>query len=109
MSKTSLEPTMTTSTITKPTPARTTRTTQDQSDTVQPLIEPLEVDDPSNVDEVQYPTGVKFAAVMISLCLSLIMVGLDNSILATAVPRITDEFKTIVCFSQKIQKLPSTS
>ncbi len=95
MPETHPEPTMATSTITKPTPARTTRTAQDQSDTVQRTIKPLEVIEPSNADEVEYPTGIKFAAVMISLSLALLMVGLDVSILATAVPRITDEFRTL--------------
>lgn len=46
-------------------------------------------------DTEVYPTGPRFAAVMVALCFSLVLVGLDLTILATAIPSITNHFKTI--------------
>jgi MFS family permease len=43
----------------------------------------------------QYPTGVNFYSIMLSLALVLVLGGLDASIVATAVPAITDHFHTI--------------
>jgi hypothetical protein len=59
-----------------------------------PSIAPFEIEG-TNVDEIEYPTGVKFLLVLMAACLSLILVGLDFSIIATAVPAITTHFKTI--------------
>ncbi|KAL8834114.1 MAG: hypothetical protein Q9170_003917 [Blastenia crenularia] len=42
-----------------------------------------------------YPSGKKWAALVAALALALVLVGLDNTIVATAVPSITNEFKTI--------------
>ncbi|KAH7119427.1 major facilitator superfamily domain-containing protein [Dactylonectria estremocensis] len=49
-------------------------------------------------EEVQqkvYPSGLKFAAIMVAVCLSFILVGLDSNIIATAVPSMTRHFGTI--------------
>ncbi|KAK4888318.1 hypothetical protein LTR27_012769 [Elasticomyces elasticus] len=43
----------------------------------------------------EYPTGAKFYIIMLSLALILILEGLDSSIVATAVPAITDDFHTV--------------
>ncbi|KAK6223141.1 major facilitator superfamily transporter [Colletotrichum tabaci] len=48
-------------------------------------------DDPS----VDGPTGLKLLAITLGLCITLFLVGLDNIILSTAIPRITDEFSSI--------------
>ncbi|KAF0330053.1 major facilitator superfamily transporter [Colletotrichum asianum] len=41
------------------------------------------------------PTGLKLLAITLGLCLTLFLVGLDNIIISTAIPRITDEFHSI--------------
>lgn len=46
-------------------------------------------------DETKYPTGIQFWLIIICIALVLIFLGLDNSIVSTAVPRITDDFHTI--------------
>ncbi|KAK8055192.1 MFS general substrate transporter [Apiospora rasikravindrae] len=42
-----------------------------------------------------YPSGLKLAIVIVGLQLSTLCVALDNTILATAIPRITDEFHAL--------------
>lgn len=46
-------------------------------------------------DETTYPTGVRFWLIMLCNALVLTFIGLDMSIVATAVPSITDEFHTV--------------
>ncbi|KAK3369997.1 major facilitator superfamily domain-containing protein [Podospora didyma] len=43
-------------------------------------------------DEGDYPTGVAFAFIVVALVLSIFLVALDMTIVATAIPKITDEF-----------------
>lgn len=45
--------------------------------------------------EPEYPHGAKLAIISASLALSVFLVALDNTIIATAIPKITDEFKAI--------------
>ncbi|KAI9656307.1 MAG: hypothetical protein M1821_004970 [Bathelium mastoideum] len=57
--------------------------------------------DPSSEDDApqQSPppttTGLKLALTIVGLCLSVFCVALDNTIIATAIPRITDQFHAI--------------
>ena len=46
-------------------------------------------------DEVQYPGGLKLATLIVALCLAVFLVALDNTIIATAIPRITDQFHAL--------------
>ncbi|EFQ95213.1 hypothetical protein P3342_002006 [Pyrenophora teres f. teres] len=46
-------------------------------------------------DTFEYPTKWKLAAISIALCLSVFCMALDNTIIATAIPRITDDFKAL--------------
>lgn len=46
-------------------------------------------------DDIEYPTGIKFAIISASLCLAVFLMALDNTIIATAIPKITDEFKSL--------------
>lgn len=46
-------------------------------------------------DDFVYPAKWKLAAITIALCLSVFCMALDNTIIATAIPRITDEFKAL--------------
>lgn len=46
-------------------------------------------------DEVVYPSGLKFAVITLALCLAVFLVALDNTIIATAIPKITDQFNSL--------------
>ena len=46
-------------------------------------------------DGAEYPSGAKLAAITVALCLSVFLMALDNSIIATAIPKITDEFRSV--------------
>ncbi|KAF2503264.1 MFS general substrate transporter [Lophium mytilinum] len=43
----------------------------------------------------QYPHGMKLALIMVSLFMSAFLAALDRTILATAIPKITDDFNSI--------------
>ena len=45
--------------------------------------------------ESMYPTGPTLAIQVFGLCLAVFCVALDNTIIATAIPRITDDFKAL--------------
>lgn len=42
----------------------------------------------------KYPSGKALAAIIPALLLSVFLMALDRTIIATAIPRITDEFKS---------------
>ncbi|KAI0482545.1 putative efflux pump [Xylariaceae sp. FL0804] len=46
-------------------------------------------------DGEDYPTGLKLSLIALALCLSVFLMALDNSIIATAIPKITDEFHSL--------------
>ncbi|KAI9663526.1 MAG: MFS sugar transporter [Alyxoria varia] len=46
-------------------------------------------------DDTEYPSSWKLAIVTLALCLSVLCMALDNTIIATAIPRITDQFNSI--------------
>ncbi|PCG92270.1 Major facilitator superfamily domain, general substrate transporter [Penicillium occitanis (nom. inval.)] len=46
-------------------------------------------------EDTVYPTGLKPASIMISLYLATFLVALDRTIIATAIPQITDEFNSL--------------
>lgn len=50
---------------------------------------------PKTDDEVVYPTGAKVVLILAALCMSVFLVALDQTIISTAIPKITDEFKSI--------------
>ena len=52
------------------------------------------VHNPSDED-MEYPKGVKLLTITIALCLAVLCVALDNTIIATAIPKITDDFKAL--------------
>ncbi|CAJ2500864.1 Uu.00g037170.m01.CDS01 [Anthostomella pinea] len=60
----------------------------------QPGGEPLrEVE--TREDGTAYPTGTKLVLITVALCLSVFLIALDNSIIATAIPKITDTFHSL--------------
>ena len=46
-------------------------------------------------DEIEYPKGIKLAIISMSLCLAVFLMALDNTIIATAIPKITDQFQSL--------------
>ncbi|CAK5266303.1 unnamed protein product [Mycena citricolor] len=47
------------------------------------------------VNDAEYPSGIKLVLMTIALCLSVFLVALDNTIIATAIPKITDQFNSL--------------
>ncbi|KAJ5367953.1 Efflux pump roqT [Penicillium cataractarum] len=45
--------------------------------------------------EPEYPTAFKLLLITIALCLCVFCVALDNTIIATAIPKITDQFNSL--------------
>lgn len=71
-----------------------------------PSIEPHEAPGRKSVDAVKpqavqlppapsYPTGLKFGMILFALFISLFCVALDSTIIATAIPKITDQFHAL--------------
>ncbi|KAJ7764880.1 DHA14-like major facilitator [Mycena metata] len=50
---------------------------------------------PLNEDDIVYPEGLKLFLITLALCLAVFLVALDNTIIATAIPKITDQFKSL--------------
>ncbi|KAK7456847.1 hypothetical protein CaCOL14_010748 [Colletotrichum acutatum] len=46
-------------------------------------------------DESQYPHGLKLAVIILSNMIAMFLVALDRTIITTAIPRITDDFKSL--------------
>ena len=46
-------------------------------------------------DESRYPKALQLTLITIALCLAVFCMAIDNTIIATAIPRITDEFHAI--------------
>ncbi|KAF2405494.1 MFS general substrate transporter [Trichodelitschia bisporula] len=46
-------------------------------------------------NEEDYPKSWKLGLISVALCLSVFCMALDNTIIATAIPRITDQFKAL--------------
>ncbi|OKL59349.1 hypothetical protein UA08_05232 [Talaromyces atroroseus] len=47
---------------------------------------------PNTADDHEYPSGLRFALLMVSLYISMFLVALDKLIISTATPEITNEF-----------------
>ena len=46
-------------------------------------------------DDTVYPKSTQLTLITVALCLSVFCMALDNTIIATAIPRITDDFKAL--------------
>ncbi|KAF4637947.1 hypothetical protein G7Y89_g133 [Cudoniella acicularis] len=53
---------------------------------------PADVEDES---AMEYPHGLKLVVILGALCLAVFLVALDQTIIATAIPKITDKFNSI--------------
>lgn len=55
----------------------------------------LEQPNPDLEDEVEYPSGAKLIFISFALCISVLLVALDNTIVATAIPVISNVFHSL--------------
>ena len=46
-------------------------------------------------ETIVYPTGLKVIIILCALFLAVFLVALDQTIIATAIPKITDRFKSV--------------
>jgi hypothetical protein len=46
-------------------------------------------------EDMEYPHGVKLWVILGALCLAVFLVALDQTIVSTAIPKITDHFNSI--------------
>ncbi|KAH7369278.1 major facilitator superfamily-domain-containing protein [Plectosphaerella cucumerina] len=61
--------------------------------TTQPLDEKIEViSTKQDAPDDEYPSGIKLVAIVVALILAIFLASLDMTIVATAIPKITDEF-----------------
>jgi EmrB/QacA subfamily drug resistance transporter len=54
-----------------------------------------EAEEATEQDQADYPSGMKLAIIISALALAVFLMALDNTIIATAIPRITDQFKSL--------------
>lgn len=74
-----------------PPPPRLSRSLSASSDDKQ-----LEAQNPvAKEDETQYPKGFRLGAILFALIISIFLVALDMTIVATAIPRITAQFHSL--------------
>ena len=66
--------------------------TQEKYDQLQKVVSQSQSD---QVQDIEYPSGLKLTAITFALCLCVFCVALDNTIIATAIPRITDQFHAL--------------
>lgn len=53
------------------------------------------IDGVDNNDNDEYPSGIRLLIVIVALVLAMLPTVMDLTILATAIPRITDEFHSL--------------
>jgi hypothetical protein len=51
--------------------------------------------DDARLIQHEYPTGLKLVLIITALSLAVFLVALDQTIIATAIPRITDRFNSV--------------
>ncbi|KAJ5787776.1 Major facilitator superfamily domain general substrate transporter [Penicillium paradoxum] len=87
-----------------PTPVQNEEVNEDSEDVVpsaaldtEPTQEEKEEDSDTETpkDEEEYPNAWRLTLITIALCLCVFCVALDNTIIATAIPKITDQFGSI--------------
>ncbi|OLN93250.1 putative HC-toxin efflux carrier TOXA 22 [Colletotrichum chlorophyti] len=49
----------------------------------------------NGVTDVEYPSGTRLVLILVACCSSVFLMSLDNCIIATSIPRITDEFNSL--------------
>jgi len=76
------------------------QTTEDPSITASDIVKDAQAEygpakEESPEDTNHYLTGFKLVTLVIALCLAVFLVALDQTIIATAIPKITDHFNSI--------------
>ncbi|KIW42602.1 uncharacterized protein PV06_06134 [Exophiala oligosperma] len=74
---------------------QTEASTAQESTHARELFEVEEVGNNGDDDDIEYPTGTKLWLAVSSFCLASFLHGLDLTIVAVAVPSLTDQFKTV--------------
>lgn len=46
-------------------------------------------------EALEYPHGLKLVTIIVALCLAVFLVALDQTIVSTAIPKITDSFQSV--------------
>ena len=72
-----------------------TKIQQPEPRTLEVIEEASATPAPDDTSDPQYPTGSRFYLICLAIILVLILGGVDNSIVSTAVPAITDHFHTV--------------
>jgi EmrB/QacA subfamily drug resistance transporter len=67
---------------------------QDEKDKTA-LEKEAEAEEATEQDQSEYPTGMKLAVIIAALALAVFLMALDNTIIATAIPKITDHFNSL--------------
>ncbi|KAF4972080.1 hypothetical protein FZEAL_9673 [Fusarium zealandicum] len=65
------------------------------NDNGHPSPDPSAEAKPEDEDESKYPHGLKLAVIILSNMVAMFLVALDRTIITTAIPRITDDFKAL--------------
>ncbi|KIM37698.1 hypothetical protein M413DRAFT_448229 [Hebeloma cylindrosporum] len=78
-------------TKTEPSLSNENTLTKDEKSSIKDVVEDIKPED----EDIIYPTGLVLAAVVLALCLAVFLVALDQTIIATAIPRITDKFHSV--------------
>jgi hypothetical protein len=84
-----------------PTPTLSTTTAQSDSanpeknENIKSTVSKGSVPTAPSDDEVEYPHGLKLTLILFALCCSVFLVALDQTIISTAIPKITDQFNSI--------------
>ncbi|KAL8650653.1 MAG: hypothetical protein Q9210_003700 [Variospora velana] len=90
----SLVPSVQTSSVVDPIPSETPPISPTMSDNAgDKELETQAV--PIDQNNVDYPKGIRLAGIIIALIISIFLVALDMTIVATAIPRITDQFHSL--------------
>ena len=63
------------------------------NDREKPIHQPAKLDD--TIHDVVYPKGLRLFGIVVVFCLAVLLVALDETIIATAIPRITDRFNSV--------------
>ncbi|KAJ7901178.1 putative efflux pump antibiotic resistance protein [Mycena olivaceomarginata] len=66
----------------------------DEKAEASPALDSPDLTTAENEDD-DFPHGIKLALLTLALCLSVFLVCLDSTIIATAIPKITDQFKSL--------------
>jgi hypothetical protein len=70
-------------------------TTRKASSEKTQLEESIDLVPTVNEDDIVYPTGLKRVVIISALLLAVLLVALDQTIVATAIPKITDRFNSV--------------